>query len=1014
VALLMAGVSLAQPAPPPMLARPESAETVEASAPEVIAVELHLAESVDTTGLADLVAVRKGQRLSQRAVRRSMDRLWATGRFTDVVVRAVDVPGGVRLVFQLTPAEVLARLTVEGNVTLGDEAILEASGLQESGPLEQDKVDAAVAAIVEAYRRKGYDEAKVTVTRELAFGGVGLVLTLDEGVPTRVGKVTLTGSPGLPLARMLEALNLRAGEVFDRSGLEAGLERLRAILREQRHYRARVGSPTIGVEGHTATVALPVSAGPRYTFHFHGNHRVPSAMLENLLSYDGAEPLDGTVAERLARRLASFYRYRGFHDVRVFPREVLSPDASEAVLAFDIEEGQALVMSEVRFRGNVALSTALLREMLVGHVIAGEPRPALELPLRDDPMRLEGHTGRKPRVSAPQPDPSTVFVEEAYQRAAEGMTEAYHERGFLSAKVRFRSLQVDVTGRTAVADFEVEEGPQAWVREVTFSGLPPGFTLPEEVLGREGQPLSLDAVEKGRNAIVRALSREGYLFASAEVEPRVEEGGQVARVHYQVEPGSRVLVGKVIIQGLGRTEEETVLANLDLREGQPLDMEKLADGQRRLARLNIFRQAEVQLADPNRPEATKDVVVMVQERARIDGQVSGGYFLQDGPRLTLDTNFPNVDGRGLNMIARGKINYVGLSLDGLSGRYAGDANLEGLNALGGRGNVAFSLPRLALLLPLEVGARLDLIGERVHRPAYISNRYAAVGGLDWAAARWLNVSLQYEIENNELTTRGFGVASTREDLERLRFPQGTFLLHSLRPSASLDFRDDPANPRKGLLVSTSAEFTNRLSPERLSEAEVPSPIDWVKLSGTVSMYAPLGRRASVAVSARAGTIVPLSAGARPIGSKLFFLGGSSSLRGFREDGVLPEDQRAALRQQLADCRSLIHPSGCNQELRSVLGGRAPLSQGGELFTLGKAELRMPAFTSLDLGVFLEAGNLWADRTNFDALRLRTTAGAGLRYVTPVGPLAFDVGFSLDRDVAINEPQAQFHFSIGAF
>lgn len=1010
----MAGVSLAQPAPPPMLARPETAESVEASAPEVIAVELHLAESVDTTGLADLVAVRKGQRLSQRAVRRSVDRLWATGRFTDVVVRAVDVPGGVRLVFQLSPAEVLTRLTVKGNVTLGDAEVLELSGLQEGGPLEQDELDAGVTAIVQAYRRKGYDEARVTVSREPAIEGVGLVLTLVEGVPTRVGKVTLTGSPGLPLPRMLEALNLRVGEVFDRSGLEAGLGRLRALLREGRHYRARVGSPTITLDGHMATVALPVSAGPRYTFHFHGNHRVPSAMLENLLSYDGAEPLDGAVAERLARRLASFYRYRGFNDVRVSPREVRSPDASEAVLAFDIVEGPPLVMSEVRFRGNEALSTQLLKEMLAGQVSAGEPRPALELPLRDDPLQLEGRTGRKPRVSAPQPDPSNVFVEEAYQRAAEGMTESYHERGFLSAKVRFRGLQLDVKGRTAVADFEVEEGPQAWVREVTFAGLPEGFTQPEEVTVRKGVPLSLDAVEKGRTAIVRALGREGYLFANAEVEPRVEEGGQVAHVHYAVTPGPRVLVGKVIIQGLGRTEEDTVLANLDLREGQPLDMEKLAEGQRRLARLNIFRQAEVQLADPNRPEETKDIVVVVQERARIDGQVSGGYFLQDGPRLTLDTNFPNVDGRGLNMVARGKINYVGLSLDGLSGRYVGDADLEGLNALGGRGNVAFSLPRLALLLPLEVGARLDLIGERVHRPAYVSTRYAAVGGLDWSAASWLNVSLQYEIENNKLNTRGFGVASTREDLERLRFPQGTFLLHSLRPSASIDFRDDPANPRKGLLISTSAEFTNRLSPERLNDAEVPSVVDWVKLTGSVSTYAPLGRRASVALSARAGTIVPLTAGARAIGSKLFFLGGSSSLRGFREDGVLPEDQRTALRQQLADCRSLIHPSGCNQELRAVLGGRAPLSQGGELFTLGKAELRVPAAKAVDLGVFFEAGNLWADRTSFEALRLRYAVGAGLRYVTPVGPLAFDVGFNLDRDVAINEPQAQFHFSIGAF
>lgn len=1019
--LLLAGVALARPPQAEGSARVAPAEPVAPAAaaevlPEVVEVELHLPGGADTAGLADLVAVRKGQRLSVRAVRRSVERLWATGRFTDVVVSQVDVPGGVRLVFQLSPAEMLARLTIEGNVLLTDAAIREASGLQEGGPLEQDALDAALKAITEAYRRKGYDEAKVTVTREPVpdFGGVGLVLTLEEGVPTRVGKVAFTGSPGLPLRELLSTLGLKAGAVFDRTELEAGLERLRASLRAQRFYRARVGSPVIAQEGHSATLALPVSAGPRFTFHFHGNHRVPSVLLETLLAYDGTEPLDGMVAERLARKLESFYRYRGFNDVRVSPREVRSPDAAEAVLAFDIQEGRPLTVSEVRFRGNVTLSTETLRQMLVDQIRANEPRPELQVSLRDDPLEVEGRTGRKHRTDAPSPDASTVLVEEAYQQAAEGMMEAYHARGFLSAQVRFRTLAVDVTRRTAVVDFEVEEGPQAWVREVSFPGLPPGLSVRDEVAVREGEPLNLDTVEKGRGAIVRALGRVGYLFARAEPETHMEQEGHAARVQYKVEPGPRVQVGKVVIQGLGRTEEDVVLANLDITEGQALDMEKLAEAQRRLAKLSIFRQAEVQLSDPNRPEATKDVLVTLQERPRIDGQVSGGYFLQEGPRVTLDTFFPNIDGRGLNMTARGKVNYVGWSLDGLSGRYGDDVDMQGLRALDGRGNVAFSLPRLNLLRPLEVGARLDLIGERVHRPSYVSTRYAAVAGLDWAAARRLNVSLQYEIEDNQLNTLGFSVASTRADLERLRFPSGTFLLHSLRPSASLDFRDDPANPRRGVLLSTSAEFTNRLSPARVSDEEQPSPIDWVKLMGNVSMYAPLGRRASVAVSARAGTIIPLTDGVRPIGSKLFYLGGSSSLRGFREDGVLPEDQRAELRQQLNDCRALIHPSGCSPELSALLGGQTPVSRGGEMFTLGKAELRVPAFSLLDLGLFLEAGNLWADRANFDPLKLRYTAGAGLRYVTPVGPLAFDVGFNLDRDTAINEPPAQFHFSIGAF
>jgi outer membrane protein assembly factor BamA len=468
-----------------------------------------------------------------------------------------------------------------------------------------------------------------------------------------------------------------------------------------------------------------------------------------------------------------------------------------------------------------------------------------------------------------------------------------------------------------------------------------------------------------------------------------------------------------------------------LKPGSPLSVEALAEAQRRLSRLGLFRQAEVSLADPNRREASKDVLVTVQERPRIDGEVSGGYFLVDGPRITLDTAWRNLDGRGLNLLARGKVNYAGASAEALSssrrpagcstGELSGEAcnsDLDGFSGLGGRGNLALSQPRLSFLAPQEIGARLDLIGERVHRPSYLSTRFAAVLGADWALASWVNVSLQYELENNRLRSRG-GVLEliNRADQERLRYPYGDFALHSLRPSLTLDFRDDPANPRRGMVLSSSVEFMRGISvhPTDVAGNRVPEfPIDGVKLSGSVSAYAPLGRRASVAVSARAGTIVPLTTGAQNIGSKLFYLGGSSSLRGFREDGVLPQDVREVLHQRLNACRAVISPAGCPDDLKAVLAGQVPASQGGELFTLAKAELRVPAIASVDLGLFFEAGNLWQDRTLFDPGVLRYAAGVGLRYVTPVGPLAFDVGFNLDRDEALNEAPTQFHFSIGTF
>ena len=89
------------------------------------------------------------------------------------------------------------------------------------------------------------------------------------------------------------------------------------------------------------------------------------------------------------------------------------------------------------------------------------------------------------------------------------------------------------------------------------------------------------------------------------------------------------------------------------------------------------------------------------------------------------------------------------------------------------------------------------------------------------------------------------------------------------------------------------------------------------------------------------------------------------------------------------------------------------SQGGELFYVGKAELRFPFVGDVNLGLFLEAGNLWLDQRDVQ-FRLRPVAGTGLRYLSPIGPLALDVGFNLQPDPIVDEALFNVHFNIGVF
>ncbi len=966
-------------------------------------VELHLPSGSDPSGFAELVDVRPGQPFSIRAVRRSIERLFATGRLADVVVRSVPGRGAITVIFELTPKRRIADVQVEGNHVLTRAAVREAFGLLRATEYYPEVLEEGKRAVLLAYHRHGYYQAQIASELRESPQGVDILLTVDEGPPTRIAGVSTAGHPGLPLSQIEDVVGLRIGSILDRDKLDAGIERLKSVLRTERFYRAKLGEPKILHRAEGAIVAIPVEAGPRYSIHFHGNRSFRDRVLFSLLNYDGSESLDRAVISRLSRRLASFYLYRGFYDVRTSARDTWSPDQTQAVLSFNIEEGLPLALEDVAFEGNRNISTSDLKSLLAESIRARTPTLVADVRPTDDPLDLEGRTDTARKTSEPDPDPSTVFVEEAYLDAAENMTQLYRDRGFLDAKVSLSALDLDVGDQSARVTFQVVEGVQRVVRSISYAGVPRGVLLTADPRLAIGSGLSASAVDQTRSMISQALARKGYLFA------RVVDSTTVSA---DLKPGPEVHVGKIIVQGLHRTHEEVVRANLEIRSGDLLDPERLFDSQRNLALLGIFRTAGVKLIDPDVAEPTKDVVVELKERSLLDGNLLLGYSLVDGPTVGVDGLYPNLFGRGVNLSGRFKVNYVRWSLLEIDPR-----EVQGLSGFGGRGVIALHQPRIYNLLPAQVGWRLDLIGERVFRPSYRFTRFAGIAGLDWTVFKWLTASLQYELEHDRVRT-GSGVqlqlltTLARADQERLRFPVGIFTLQSFRPTVTIDFRDDPLNPHRGFVLTGYSELTHHITV--LPTDTPPFPIFTLKAAGNLTFYLPITSRAVLAVSGRAGKIFQLQEGSKSIAPKRFFLGGTSTIRGFREDGVVPQDRRDQLHREVAECRALITQVGCTPAASVLAQGQEIPSEGGELFTTAKTELRFPVFGSWDLGLFFETGNLWLDPTQFRPLELRYAAGAGIRYLFPIGPAALDVGFNLDPDRALNESTFQIHFSIGLF
>jgi outer membrane protein assembly factor BamA len=987
--------------------------------PPIVSVEIHLPAASPPELLehvSDLISVRVGQDLSPRGVQRSIENLYATGKLAQVEVTGVRLANGVALTFELTPRRAISDLYLEGNKALATPELLTISGLKAGEEYWAERANGAAQAIEQRYRRRGFAGAKVSVQTSLDEDGATVGLIVSEGEPTRISAVAAVGDPGLEHDVILAELRIGPGSVYDLENLQKGLEQLKRRYSRERFYRAKIEGPQLSVEGR---LVIPVAAGPRYSLVMSGNRRVSDESLKAVVAYDGEETLDRSLALRLAAKIARFYRMRGFYAVRVVPSEHLRPGTNQAALGFSIDEGRPLRVVDIDFDGNRAISDVALREVLRRTIEVLMSEVPFEAHATDDPMHLQGRGTQGLTAEFPSPDPTTVFDDGAWTDAASEMARLYREQGYLRAKVRLGA--VELQGGEARVRFIIEEGPQAVFGAVRLEGLPPGAAVDGLATAKPGAPFNASTLEQLRQSVVRQLGRRGYLFSSAKLALTEEAGGRTVAAVITIVSGPKVRVRTIIPVGNEKTDDHIILSRATIKEGEPLDSEALYSTQNALVSLGVFRTVDVELLTPDRPEPLKTVLLKVKERPRMTGEFGIGYFLAEGPRLVLDGSAPNLGGRALNLTFHGQLNFFAASWPALS-RQVDLVDLPPYAQLGGRANLSL---QTRSIFPTDFGVRFDVVAEHVFRPQFRFARFAGVPTIDWSKAfelpkfEWahpkLNLAAQYEIEWSRVQRTGSSLRlelpSSLVDQQRLRFRFGSFALQTARFSPTLDVRDSALAPRRGLLLQGSFDLTGALS--AIDEFDQPVAVHFLKVSGLATAYFPLPRALVVAVSLRGGRIVPLAAGSSTPPVKRFFLGGATSMRGFNEDQLIAQDVREQYRQEVRDCRLLVTKDGCTSAATTIHGGRQVPSQGGELFGLLKIELRIPASNSFELAAFFEAGNLWLDLPSL-LTAFRPVAGVGIRYLTPIGPLALDLGVNLSPDAIINEPGFVVHFNIGVF
>ncbi len=1004
-----------------------------AAPPRATSVELRLPPGDDARAAAALVAIAAGDPVSVDALRRTVQRLFQTGRYRNVVVReapAVAPPGAagtwVRVVVEALPVRVLQAVDVrvDGTSPLDAAAIIAAARLSQGQPFDDGDLEPAAARVRASLARKGWRASEVAASAE---GDRPVArLTVRPGEPVRVATIALGGDPGPAAASLEAALRTRAGAPLDEDVLDADVRALRAALHAGGYRRSRVSPPVVRIEGTRADVRIPVDAGPRLAFFFRGNEEVPSDALARQLGFEEGLPVDVPAVAAAADRLQAFYSARGYAAVRVEAEELRR--GRDLAVVFHVDEGRRYRLGAVSFEGASFRREAWLRERLAAILDseAGGPDEADGDAARALALSIPG--ARPLRTPPPSFAPHETWEEEAWARAAERLVDGYRADGFLEAVYLGSSVLLDAHNRTVDVTLRLREGPRTRVDSIAFEG---NEAVPIAELARlarlaPGDPLAFERVEETRAAILRVYLARGYLYARVEAHEDLGERQTRARdrsqgellrerhlavVRFIVAEGPRVRVGRIMVNGNRRTRDEVVRGALAIAEGDFYDPEAVARSQAALLRLGVFRSVGLRIHDPEVPQETKDVEVEVAERPWATLSQGVGFSIANGPRAFVEYGQPNLLGRALDLSARGRVNYP---LDAFRPDLVGKSPSERIE---GRADVAVRAPAVEIRSFAAAG-RAAVIGELLHRRAYELRRITGVTGVDVGLTSRSTFSLQYELEVDRIDKSSEVGFLTQADLERLRFDEGVTTLHAVRPTLSFDHRDNSAHPRRGWLATTSFEYARSLGPSdgRMLFGLLPGSdihTNMLKLSGTASGYLPLGTSTVVALSLRGGRVFPLDSTSRTIIPRRFFLGGAATMRGYAEEEMIQQDVRDVLASEARLCATSATGVGCTDRGRRIAWGERPVSEGGEAFLLAKAELRLRLRGSLEAGLFVDLGNVWLDPEKI-SLDLRTNAGFGLRFVTPIGPAALDIGFNLTPDRAINERIAAPHFTIGLF
>jgi len=523
----------------------------------------------------------------------------------------------------------------------------------------------------------------------------------------------------------------------------------------------------------------------------------------------------------------------------------------------------------------------------------------------------------------------------------------YLDRGYLEFNINSTQVTISPDKKEIFISISLTEGPKYTVSGVKVAG---ELLLPEEeilklITVKPGDVFSRARISESTKNISERLGNDGYAFANVNAAPELDKTKNEATFTFFIDPGRRVYVRRINVQGNNRTRDEVIRREMRQLEGGWYSGEKINLSRSRVDRLGYF--SEVNVETPSVTGTTDQVDVNLSVVEKPTGNILLGAGFGSGEGITLSGSIAQQ-----NIFGSGK--YVAIQV-----------NTSKVNT-----TYAFSYTNPYFTVD-GVSQGFDIYSREIDGTEANTGRYIT---------KTRGAGIRFGVPVTEQDTITYGLAYENTDITT--FPDSPLIYTDYvrtfgnENDAILGTMGWVRDGRDSLIYPTQGTYQRAFG-----EVGLPGgSLEYLKTSYQYQRYFALSRDYTLMLNGEIGYGKGFNDLPLPF-FKNFYAGGVNSVRGYRAASIGPKDSNG-------DARGGSHRLLGNVEFLFPFPG-------------------LQNDRSVRLSAFFDAGMIADNKYDADAFRYST--GLGVFWSSPFGPLKISVAAPLNADSTDKKQAFQFTF-----